>query len=76
MKINQEIFRGYDIRGIVGKDLNSESIEQIVKAYTYFLNKQGINKVVVGYDCRQSSPEFSKIAIIIRPIAKAVPFKV
>ncbi len=63
MKINQEIFRGYDIRGIVGKDLNSESIEQIVKAYTYFLNKQGINKVVVGYDCRQSSPEFSKIAI-------------
>lgn len=63
MKINPYIFRGYDIRGIVDKDLNSEVVECIAKAYGTFLNQLGIKKAVVGYDCRKTSKQYSQDVI-------------
>ena len=63
--INKSIFREYDIRGIVGSELNSES----VKLIGYFLGKKVYKKfkenayVAIGYDARTHSPElFSYIA--------------
>jgi len=61
--INPNIFREYDIRGIVGKDLTGEVVEILGKALgTYFL---GLEKrdVAVGRDCRLSSPAFSEALI-------------
>ncbi|MDD5145070.1 MAG: phosphomannomutase/phosphoglucomutase [Candidatus Pacebacteria bacterium] len=60
MEINPSIFRGYDIRGLVGKDLNPEVAEQIGKAYGTFLLKRGINSAVVGHDCRETSEPYSE----------------
>ncbi len=63
MKINSYIFRGYDVRGIVDKDLNLEVVECIGKAYGTFLLKRDIKDVVVGRDCRLSSESYSKAII-------------
>ena len=61
MKINPFIFRGYDIRGIVGQDLNPQVVEGIAKAFGAFLKRQGIDKAVIGYDSRLTSPQYAKI---------------
>ncbi len=63
MKINPYIFRGYDIRGLVGEDLNLEVAECIGKAHGTVLSKMGIKKAVVGHDCRQTSPAYSQAVI-------------
>jgi len=63
MKINPFIFRGYDLRGIVNKDLNPEVVEHIGKAFGTFLRRRGIKKAVVGRDCRVSSPQYSQLII-------------
>ena len=63
MKINPYIFRGYDLRGIVDKDLNPEIVEHLGKAYGTFLIKRGIKKAAVGYDCRLSSESYSEAII-------------
>ncbi|OIO07457.1 phosphomannomutase [Candidatus Falkowbacteria bacterium CG_4_9_14_3_um_filter_36_9] len=63
MKINPEIFRNYDIRGIVDKDLNIKNVEAIAKAYGTFLNRRKIRQAVVGRDCRLSGKDFTKAFI-------------
>lgn len=63
MKINPYIFRGYDVRGEVDKDLNPEIAEHLGKAYAAFLRKRGIKKAVVGHDCRLTSPSYSQAII-------------
>jgi len=37
MKINPDIFREYDIRGIADKDLTSNIVEKIGKAYAAYV---------------------------------------
>jgi phosphomannomutase / phosphoglucomutase len=63
MKINPYIFRGYDIRGLAEKDLNFGIVENIGKAFGNFLRQRGIDRVVVGRDARQTSPEYSQAVI-------------
>ncbi len=50
------IFRAYDVRGVVNKDLTSEIMTKIGLAYGTYLN--GKAKVVVGRDARTSSKIF------------------
>ncbi|MFP3927968.1 MAG: phosphomannomutase/phosphoglucomutase [Desulfobacteraceae bacterium] len=58
--MNPGIFREYDIRGVVGKDLDRGDAEKIGRAYAAFLQQSGERKVVVvGRDCRLSSPELA-----------------
>lgn len=59
MKINPHIFRGYDLRGLVDTDLNSEIAEHLGKAYGTYLKRHGITEAVVGYDSRATSPEYA-----------------
>ena len=63
MKINPYIFRGYDLRGVVGKDLNPEIVEHIGKAYGTYMKRHGIKEAVIGYDCRATSQEYSDALI-------------
>lgn len=63
MKINSEIFRGYDIRGIVDKDLTPEIVEHLGKAYGTYMKRRGISKALVGRDCRTTSEEYSEALI-------------
>ncbi len=60
MKIKPEIFRQYDIRGLVDKDLTQETVELLGKGIgTYFRWNQR-KEVALGRDCRLSSPLYSK----------------
>ncbi len=54
--MNPQIFREYDIRGLVERDLTPRVVETIGKAYGTYLHKHGIaDQVVVGHDNRLSS---------------------
>ena len=64
MKINPQIFREYDIRGIAGKDLTEDVVERVGKAYGVYLGrKKKHNTVVIGRDGRLSSKGFSTALI-------------
>ncbi len=55
MAINPGIFRQYDIRGVVGRDLTTEAARAIGRAYAALLVARGISgAVAVGRDNRPS----------------------
>ena len=60
MKINPEIFRQYDIRGIVDEDLTQETVELLGKGIGSYFRKNKSRKVALGRDCRLSSPLFAE----------------
>ena len=60
MKVNKNIFRGYDIRGLVDKDLSEEVAEHIGRAYGSYLAKRNITKAIIGQDLRETSPAYAK----------------
>ncbi len=57
-KINPLIIREYDIRGIVGKDLNPEICKLIGKGFGSYLRERGTKDVLVGSDTRESSLDY------------------
>ncbi len=61
--MNKEIFREYDIRGIVGVDLTEDIINKIGKAYATNMISLGKTRISVGYDCRLSSKSYSTALI-------------
>jgi len=61
MQINPDIFRQYDIRGIVGKDLTPQTVDLLGKGIGSLFRENKKKTVVLGMDCRLSSPEFSRI---------------
>ena len=62
-RINPEIFREYDIRGVVGEDLDTEVFQTIGKAYGAYMKEKGAITVSVGRDCRVSSPELAEAMV-------------
>ncbi|OGI20011.1 MAG: hypothetical protein A3J06_03965 [Candidatus Moranbacteria bacterium RIFCSPLOWO2_02_FULL_48_19] len=63
MKVNPFMFRGYDLRGVVGTDLTPEIAEHIGKAYGTYLRRAGTTKAIIGQDCRATSEEYSTALI-------------
>lgn len=59
MQVNPYIYRGADIRGLVGTDLNPEILFHFGQSYGTYLHRRNIKKAVVGHDCRASSQEYS-----------------
>ncbi len=57
------MFRGYDLRGVSGKDLTPEIVEHLGRAHGTYLKRHGITKAVVGRDSRLTSPEYSTAII-------------
>jgi phosphomannomutase/phosphoglucomutase len=57
--IPQEIFKAYDIRGIVGKTLTPELVELIGRAVASEVRARGLTDIVIGRDGRLSGPELS-----------------
>jgi phosphomannomutase/phosphoglucomutase len=62
MAVAPGIFRQYDIRGIVGRDLTTEAARAIGGAYAAYLRARGdanqrIGTIAVGRDNRPSGPE-------------------
>jgi phosphomannomutase / phosphoglucomutase len=56
MKINDDIFRKYDIRGIADKDLTNEFALHLGKAFGTYLKRKHLINIAVCRDVRKSSP--------------------
>lgn len=60
MTITEDIFRAYDIRGVVETALTPDAVQLIGKAFATEALSQGQKTVVIGRDGRLSSPELAK----------------
>ena len=56
MKVNSEIFRAYDIRGIVDEALTEEGIFQIGRAIGSYIISEGRSSILTARDGRISGP--------------------
>jgi phosphomannomutase/phosphoglucomutase len=61
--MNPNIFREYDIRGIVGLDLTDETVTILAKAIGTFFVRNNARRIAVGFDARESSPLFRDLLI-------------
>jgi len=50
--MNEQIFREYDIRGVVATDLVPETVENLGRAVGTHLLRSGASELVLGRDCR------------------------
>jgi len=63
MQINPQIFREYDIRGVVGKDLTLDVVRTLGQGFGTYMIQLGHNELVVGRDGRLSSKAFEEALI-------------
>ena len=61
MKVNSDIFRAYDIRGIVDEELSKETVFHIGKAIGTLVQDQGRKDLIVARDGRNSGERLKKI---------------
>ena len=59
LKIPREIFKAYDIRGIVGKTLTPAIVEAIGHALGSEAKQRAQTEICIGYDGRLSGPELA-----------------
>ncbi|MCK4980321.1 MAG: phosphomannomutase, partial [Candidatus Delongbacteria bacterium] len=50
--MNENIFREYDIRGVVETDFTPETVTNIAKALATYLKEKGLSNCVIGFDAR------------------------
>ena len=60
MTISEDIFRAYDIRGVVETALTPDAVQQIGQAFATEALSQNQKTVIIGRDGRLSSPELAK----------------
>jgi len=53
--LNPHIFRAYDVRGLLGTDINADVFEKVGRAYGTLIRRNGGRRVAVGQDNRTSS---------------------
>jgi len=63
MHINPQIFREYDIRGVVDKDLTPDIVRTLGKGFGTHIAHLGKRELVVGRDGRLSSKTFEEVLI-------------
>ena len=61
--MNLNIFREYDIRGIVGPDLNGETVALLARAIGTFYAQNNARRIAIGFDARESSPLFRDLLV-------------
>ena len=59
--MNHNIFREYDIRGIVGDQLTDETVALLGHDIGTFFVKYGATRIAIGYDARVSSPKYCEL---------------
>jgi len=63
MNIPHQVFREYDIRGLVGKEITVDLAYRLGHAFAAMLPADASGRVVVGRDVRLSSPELQQAVI-------------
>jgi phosphomannomutase len=61
----KHIFRQYDIRGLVGKELSYELMQDIARAFAVMAVQEGYTSILVGRDNRISSPSLRDAVVAI-----------
>jgi phosphomannomutase/phosphoglucomutase len=56
--IKPQVFRQYDIRGVVDEDLNADSYYLIGRGFGTYLRRKGLKTIILGGDARLSTPGF------------------
>ncbi|WP_449241723.1 phosphomannomutase/phosphoglucomutase [Desulfovibrio sp.] len=56
--LNPGVFRAYDIRGLVDRDLDPDFAEDLGRACGTLFVRRGLTRAVAGHDCRATSPEY------------------
>jgi phosphomannomutase/phosphoglucomutase len=59
--MDKNIFREYDIRGIVGRQLTDETVGVVGRAIGTFFARNEARRIAIGYDARGSSPRFCEL---------------
>ena len=60
---NPNVFREYDIRGVVDKDLNEEFVFNLGRAIGTYAARKRIKNMTIGRDCRLSSDAYRNFLI-------------
>jgi phosphomannomutase/phosphoglucomutase len=60
MQLNPTIFREYDIRGTVDRDLSVDFARLLGRAFALYAKEHGRNNLAIGYDCRHSSEPYAR----------------
>lgn len=63
VKVPAQVYRGYDLRGLVDTELTEDSYYTLGRAYATFLSKRRIKESTVGRDNRLTSEKFAKAFI-------------
>ncbi|MCK9196805.1 MAG: phosphomannomutase/phosphoglucomutase [Syntrophales bacterium] len=58
--MNTEVFREYDVRGLVDKDLTSDFVYHLGRAIGTYARRHGVKTMTVGRDCRLSSESYAE----------------
>ena len=58
--MNPHVFREYDVRGVVDKDLNEEFIVNLGRAIGTYAQQNKVKTMTVGRDCRLSSDAYHR----------------
>ena len=61
--MNPNVFREYDVRGVVGADLNEEFVFNLGRAIGTYADGYKIKKMTIGRDCRLSSDDYHNFLI-------------
>jgi phosphomannomutase/phosphoglucomutase len=56
--INPDVFREYDVRGIVDKDLDLDFVYNLGRSIGTYSIPLGVKTMTLGMDCRLSSPNY------------------
>ncbi|HWF99050.1 MAG TPA: phosphomannomutase/phosphoglucomutase [Steroidobacteraceae bacterium] len=62
-RINPEAVRAYDLRGVVGRQLDLCDARQLGLAYAAWARARGARRIAVGRDGRLSSPDLERMLI-------------
>ena len=58
--LNPHVFRAYDVRGLVGRDINPDVFRQVGRAYATMIRRNGGRRIAVGRDNRLSSNDLTQ----------------
>ena len=55
-----KVIKAYDVRGVVGEDVDAGFVADVGAAFAHLLRGEGETQIAVGYDMRPSSPELAR----------------
>ncbi|WP_174555218.1 phosphomannomutase/phosphoglucomutase [Nocardia anaemiae] len=53
------VIKAYDVRGVVGEQIDGEFVKDVGAAFARLMRAEGATRVVIGHDMRESSPELA-----------------